>query len=250
MASIYFASDVHLKPSTRDREKNLTRWLDEVIPDMEALYLVGDVFDFWFDYKTVIPRGYVQLLSKLTEIRNRGIPIYFFTGNHDMWMFDYFTTELGIPIYHEPIELLAQGKKIWIGHGDGLGPGDHGYKFIKRVFKNRTAQFLFRWLHPDLGTGLASYFSSKSREAQDAVEHFLGPEKEWLIQYVEEMSLRSDFDYYIFGHRHLPIFYKLQNGRSHYVNLGDWITFRSYGRLHNGTLELLFYENEHGKIYP
>jgi len=155
MKKVYFASDFHLgidaRLSSREREKQLVRWLEQIRKDAYSIYLVGDVFDFWFEYKTVVPKGYVRLLGKLAELRDEGIPIYFFTGNHDMWMFSYFEEELGIPIYREPIVREIMGKTFFIGHGDGLGPGDHGYKFIKRVFANPVCQWLFERLHPKIG---------------------------------------------------------------------------------------------------
>lgn len=252
MSAVYFASDFHLgtpaKLDSLSREKLLVNWLDSCKADMAALYLVGDVFDFWFDYKKVVPRGFIRILGKLAELKDSGIPIYYFTGNHDLWMFDYLQKELDIPIYHEPIEVLIQGKKILIGHGDGLGPGDHGYKMIKKVFANKAAQYLFRWIHPDLGIAMANFFSSKSREAQDAVQEFLGPDKEWLIQYAESQVLTKDYDYLIFGHRHLPIDYKLKNGKSHYINLGDWLNFQSYAVIKEGELSLKFYMNPNASI--
>lgn len=253
MGSIYFASDFHLKATSAEsavREERICRWIKSVANNMDALYLVGDVFDFWFDYKTVIPKGYTRLLSCLFELRQSNIPVYFFTGNHDLWMHDYFSKEFGIPIFHHPEILELQGKKIFLGHGDGLGPGDHGYKFIKKIFTNPLAQTMYRWLHPDLGIGLANYFSSKSREAQDAVQHFLGADKEWLIQFCEEQLLTDSFDYFIFGHRHLPIHYQLSNQKSIYINLGDWMQFFSFGELTDGKVHLKFFENESGRIYP
>lgn len=235
---------------THQREKCIVQWMDEMKPDMKALYLVGDVFDFWFDYKKVVPRGFIRILGKLAELKDQGTEVYYFTGNHDLWMFDYLQKELNIPIYHAPIEIELQNKKFLIGHGDGLGPGDHGYKRLKKLFSSPVAQTLFRWIHPDLGIGLADYFSSKSREAQDTKQQFLGPEKEWLIQYAEMKLLEQQYDYFVFGHRHLPIDYTLQNGKSRYVNLGDWLQFQSYAVLSDGNLQVRFYKNEHGKIFP
>lgn len=253
MNTIYFASDFHLgSPGRLDsvsREKLIIAWLDEVKSDMKALYLLGDVFDFWFDYKKVVPRGFIRILGKLAELKDRGVEIYYFTGNHDLWMFDYLQKELEIPIYHDPIEITIQNKNLLIGHGDGLGPGDHGYKRLKKLFSNPMAQKLFRWIHPDVGIGLANYFSSKSRESQDAVQDFLGADKEWLIQYSEKKVKQKEYDYLIFGHRHLPIDYTLSNGKSRYINLGDWLQFQSYATLIDGELKLRFYKNEHGKIY-
>lgn len=224
--------------------------MTDMKPSMKSLYLVGDVFDFWFDYKKVVPRGFIRILGKLAELKDAGVDIHYFTGNHDLWMFDYLTKELDIPIYHEPIEVELQNKKMLIGHGDGLGPGDHGYKRLKKIFSNPYAQKIFQWIHPDWGIGLADYFSSKSREAQEAIQHFLGPDQEWLIQYAEKKILNRSFDYLVFGHRHLPIEYTLGNGHSKYINLGDWLEFQSYAALVNGELTLQFYKNENGKVYP
>lgn len=254
MDTIYFASDFHLgspgRLETQLREKLIIQWLDEVKSDMKALYLVGDIFDFWFDYKKVVPRGYIRILGKLAELKDLGIDIFYFTGNHDLWMFDYLQKELDIPIYRNPIEIQLQEKKFLIGHGDGLGPGDSGYKRLKKIFSNPLAQNMFRWIHPDIGIGLADYFSSKSREAQDAVQEFLGPDKEWLIQYAEKIRSEKHIDYFVFGHRHLPIDYTLLDGKSRYINLGDWLTFQSYAKLKNGKLQICFYKNENGQIFP
>jgi UDP-2,3-diacylglucosamine hydrolase len=230
---IYFASDFHLGvPDYKKsliREKIIIQWLDIIKIDAEELYLLGDVFDFWFEYKTVVPRGYVRLLGKLAEISDAGIPIYYFTGNHDMWTFDYLEKELNIKIYREPIEKEYNGKKFFIGHGDGLGPGDHGYKFIKKVFASPVSQWLFARLHPNFGIGIAEYFSKKSRIATGiSDEKFLGEEKEWLIIHSKELLEKKYYDYLIFGHRHLPLDIKI-NGSSRYINLGDWIKYFSYG---------------------
>ncbi len=248
LSKIYFASDFHLGApgllSSREREKTIVRWLDQISGDASQLYLVGDVFDFWFDYKKVVPRGYTRLLGKLAELRDKGIEIIFFTGNHDLWMKDYFSVELDIPILHEPITQTLGGKLFYIGHGDGLGPGDHGYKRLKKLFRNPLAQFAFRWIHPDIGIGLADFFSKKSRQAQAPVQQFLGTDREWLISFVEKEYTQTPADYFIFGHRHLPIDYTLSNGRSRYVNLGDWLSFQSYAEFDGIELKLKFYEKD------
>jgi UDP-2,3-diacylglucosamine hydrolase len=231
MKKTYFASDFHLgvdgRHSSRQREQILVRWLETIRQDAEAIYLVGDLFDFWFEYRTVVPKGHVRLLGKLAELRDRGIPIYFFTGNHDMWIFRYFEEELDIPTYRKPVVREIGGKKFMIGHGDGLGPGDHGYKFLKRVFANPFCQWLFERLHPNLGISIARFWSGKSRAGQ-AEEQFLGEEKEWLIQYANEVLEKEYFDYFIFGHRHLPIDHTLKNGKSRYINLGEWLYQYTY----------------------
>ncbi len=229
---IYFLSDFHLGAPNRAasllREKRIIQFLGEIKNDAAAIFIVGDLFDFWYEYRTVVPKGFVRILGKLAEITDAGIPVYFFTGNHDMWMKGYFEEELNIPVYHEPKTFEWNGKKFLVGHGDGLGPGDHGYKFIKKIFRNRFCQWLFGILPPAFGVGLANYFSRKSRAVTGQTdENFLGEDKEWLISYCKEVLQKSYFDYLIFGHRHLPIDFTLQNG-SRYINLGDWISYCTY----------------------
>ena len=207
---IYFASDFHLGVPTYEksfeREKRIVRWLDEVKQDAQEIYLMGDMFDFWFEYKQVVPKGFVRLLGKIAEITDSGIPVTFFTGNHDMWMFDYFPKELGVSLYREPIVREYNGKTFFLGHGDGLGPGDKGYKFIKKVFANPLCQWLFARLHPNFAMGMAHYWSKKSRLANGiSDEKFTGEENEWLIVYAKEVLKKKHYDYFIFGHRHLPL---------------------------------------------
>ncbi len=244
---IYFASDFHLGAPTweasRERELKILRWLDSVAPTMQELFLVGDIFDFWYEYKSVIPKGYIQFLGKLAELRRAGIPIHFFTGNHDMWMFDYFTQELQIPIYQNSIQIERNGKQFFIGHGDGLGPADYGYKRLKWIFRNPLCQWLFGWLHPDIGTRLASYLSRRSRAAQVEPERFLGNDREWLVQYANrKLDLLPQTDYFVFGHRHLPLDVELKNGSSRYVNLGDWLSFFSYAVFDGEELHLKYFD--------
>ena len=229
---LFFASDFHLgAPNAQEskiREQKIIRWLDQIADEAAAIMLVGDIFDFWFEYGQVIPKGFIPFISKISQLRDRGIPILFFTGNHDLWMKDYFTTELGIPVYSHPIELSVAGKKFLVGHGDGLGPGDHTYKLLKKVFTNPFAQWLFKWLHPDLGIGLAKAWSGHSRISNTAKNenHFLG-EDEWLWQYCKEVENRFHHDYYVFGHRHLPL--ELVVGDSSmYYNLGEWVSQFTY----------------------
>ena len=242
---IYFASDFHLGvpdyESSLVREKHIVKWLDEIKSDAEEIYLLGDVFDFWFEYKTVVPRGYVRLLGKIAELTDKGIIVHYFTGNHDMWTFDYLSKELNVKVYREPIEKEYNGKIFYIGHGDGLGPGDHGYKFIKKVFSSKISQWMFARLHPNAGIGIAEYFSKKSRVATGVSdEKFLGEEKEWLIIHSKEILAKKHFDYLIFGHRHLPLDLPI-NGKSRYINLGDWIRYFSYGVFDGKEFELKYY---------
>lgn len=243
---IYFASDFHLGVPTYekslDREKRIVRWLDQIKHDCGELYLLGDVFDFWFEYKKAVPRGYVRLLGKLAELTDAGIPVHYFTGNHDMWVFDYLPHELNLKIYREPIEATYGGKSFYIGHGDGLGPGDHGYKFIKKVFASKVCQWLFARLHPNLGISIADYWSRKSRIATGTVdEKFLGEEKEWLIIHSKELLEKKHYDYLIFGHRHLPLDIKLDD-KSRYLNLGEWIRYNSYAVFDGKELKLEYFE--------
>lgn len=243
---IYFGSDSHLGAPTPEqslpREKKLVRWLDEIKKDAEVIFLLGDLFDFWHEYKRVVPKGFVRVLGKLAEITDSGIPIYFFVGNHDLWMNDYFETELNIPVFYEPQVFDINGKQFFIGHGDGLGPGDKGYKRMKKVFTNPFSQWLFRWLHPDLGVKLAQHLSVKNKlisGEEDA--KFLGEDKEWLVQYAKRKLEADHYDYFVFGHRHLPLEIRL-NKTSTYYNLGDWIKYFTYGTYDGESFKLLEYK--------
>lgn len=242
---IYFASDFHLgipdKITSRQREQLLCRWLDMIRVDAERLYLVGDLFDVWFEYRNVIPKGYTRFLGKLAELSDEGLRIEAFTGNHDLWMRGYFEEELNIPVHHGPLEFEANGKRFLVAHGDGLGPGDHGYKFLKRVLSNPMAQWLYRRLHPDTGVGVANYFSRKGPKHQGVAEKkFLGEDKEWLIMFCREKLKEQHYDYFIFGHRHLALTYHLEEN-SMYVNLGDWLTFNSYAVFDGSGLTLNYF---------
>jgi UDP-2,3-diacylglucosamine hydrolase len=230
---VYFASDNHLGAPTPEaslpREKKFVAWLDAAKKDAAAIFLLGDLFDFWMEYKTVVPRGFTRTLGKLAEISDAGIPIYFFVGNHDLWMNGYFEEELNIPVYHKPHEFMLNDKHFFIGHGDGLGPGDKGYKRMKKVFTNGFCKWLFRWLHPDLGVRLAQYLSVKNKLISgDEDTKFLGEDNEWLVQYCKRKESQKHRDYYIFGHRHLPLEINI-NDTSKYINLGDWISYYTYG---------------------
>jgi UDP-2,3-diacylglucosamine hydrolase len=241
LKNTYFISDIHLgfpnETNSKQREQLLLRWFNEIQQTADAVYIVGDLFDFWFEYKTTVPKGFTRILGKLAELVDNKIPVYFFTGNHDLWMFGYFENELGIPVYHEPIQKDINGKKFFIGHGDGLGPGDHGYKFLKKVFRNKLNQKLFNWLHPDIGIGLANYWSKKSRYANGVVEQYKGDENEWLLIFSKEQEAKEHHDFYVFGHRHLPLNIKLNN-TSCYINLGDWLTYNSYAVFDGNILQL------------
>ncbi|WP_417212915.1 UDP-2,3-diacylglucosamine diphosphatase [Bizionia sp.] len=239
---IYFASDNHLGAPTaeasRPREQKFVAWLEEIKHDAAAIFLMGDLFDFWFEYKTVVPKGFTRTLGKLAEITDAGIPIYFFVGNHDLWMDGYFEEELGISVYHKPQEYTFNNKTFLIGHGDGLGPGDTGYKRMKKIFTSRFGKWLFRWLHPDIGVRIAQYLSVKNKLISgDDDAKFLGEDNEWLVQYCKRKLETKHSDYFIFGHRHLPLEIDL-NENSKYVNLGDWIQYYTYGVFDGENLEL------------
>lgn len=242
---IYFASDNHLGAPTPKqsypREQKFVQWLDEVKKDAAAIFLLGDLFDFWFEYKTVVPKGFTRTLGKLAEITDSGIPVYYFVGNHDLWMNGYFEEELNIPVYHKPQEFIFNTTTFFIGHGDGLGPGDKGYKRMKKVFTNPVAKWFFRWLHPDLGVKLAQYLSVKNKLISgDEDVTFLGEDKEWLVQYCKRKLENKHRDYFVFGHRHLPMEIQL-NKKSRYTNLGDWIGHYTYAVFDGEDLKLLHY---------
>lgn len=231
--NIYFASDNHLgAPSieaSKPREKKFVSWLDEIKEDAAAIFLIGDLFDFWFEYKTVIPKGFTRTLGKLAELSDSGIPIYYFVGNHDLWMNGYFQEELNIPVYHKPEEFTFNDKLFYIGHGDGLGPGDKGYKRMKKVFTSPFFKWLFKWLHPDIGMRIAQYLSVKNKLISgDEDATFLGEDKEWLAIYSHKKLKEKHRDFFVFGHRHMPLEIKLNNTAT-YINLGDWISYYTYG---------------------
>ena len=251
---IYFASDFHLgypdHQTSLARERKVVAWLDSIKSDAQVVFLVGDIFDFWFEYKNVVPKGFVRLLGKLAELSDSGIEIIVFAGNHDIWMFDYFTKELGIKVYREfqeyevrvestekrlenknstlameDTELYSLNVKLstfYIVHGDGLGPGDFGYKYLKKVFESKLSQWAFGWIHPHAGMTLATWWSG-SRKDEERINRelqFRG-ENEWLWSFAKEQEAIKHHDFYIFGHRHLLLDLPV-NENSRYVNLGQW----------------------------
>lgn len=242
---IYFASDQHFGAPTVEkskiREQKFVNWLDSIKNDAEVIFLLGDLFDFWFEYKKVVPKGFVRVLGKLAELKDSGIQIHFFVGNHDLWMRDYFENELNIPVYHNPKEFLFNNKTFLIGHGDGLGPGDKGYKRMKKVFTNPISKWFYRWLHPDIGMRLAQYLSVKNKliSGEEDVK-FLGEENEWLVQYCKKKLTNKHYDYFVFGHRHLPLEIAISEN-SNYINTGDWITYFTYGEFNGEQMMLKSY---------
>lgn len=242
---LYFASDFHLGAggylASREREDRIVRWLDMIKADAAEVYLMGDVFDFWFEYKSVVPRGYIRFLGKLAQLADAGIKLYFFKGNHDMWMFNYFEKELGAIIITNELEMERNGKKFYLHHGDGLGPGDKKYKFLKKIFRSRLCQWLFARLHPNFGVGIANYWSNHSRIAGGKNIERVNTEQEWLVIHSRELLKTNFYNYLIFGHRHLPLDIQL-NEVSRYINLGEWVNYNSYAVFDGEQLTLHHFE--------
>lgn len=239
---IYFASDFHLgvpdPAASLARERRIVAWLDAIKHDAHSIYLLGDIFDFWFEYKHTIPKGFIRLQGKIAELRDAGIPITFFTGNHDMWMFDYFPKELGIPIYRHPQRLQVGTQTLLIGHGDGLGPGDRTYKMLKKIFNSSVCQWLFARIHPNLGISIANLWSRQSRISNTAGdESFKGEQSEYLWVYCTEREKTEHHDFYIFGHRHLPLDLKIGTS-SRYINIGEWVHYNTYAVYDGQQVEL------------
>jgi UDP-2,3-diacylglucosamine hydrolase len=243
---IYFASDFHLGvpnyEKSRERENKIVSWLEMAEKDASEIFLVGDLFDFWFEYKYTIPKGFTRFLGKLASISDKGIPVHVFTGNHDMWMYDYLEKEIGVLIHRKPITRFFSGKQFLIGHGDGLGPGDHKYKFLKKFFASKLCQWLFARIHPNFAFAMANYFSKSSRASSGKKDEvFNGEENEWLLIYCKEYVLKEKIDYFIFGHRHLPLELKV-NDHSTYINLGEWLNYSTYAVFENEKIFLKTFE--------
>ncbi|HEX3009308.1 MAG TPA: UDP-2,3-diacylglucosamine diphosphatase [Bacteroidales bacterium] len=243
---VYFASDVHLGLFPREksdiREKHFVQWLDEAKKDAAAIFLVGDIFDFWYEYKKVVPRGFIRFLGKLAEITDSGIPVHYFAGNHDIWVNDYLIKEAGVILHLDPYITSINGKTFYIAHGDGLGPGDYSYKILRRIFTNPVMQFLFSRIHPNLAFGFGHWWSKQSRYSKGLFEEFLGTDKEFLILYAQELLKKKPVDYFIFGHRHIPM--EIEIGNSRLINLGEWISAYTYGSFDGEKFNLLSYKND------
>lgn len=242
---IFFASDFHLgapnKESSRERERKIVRWLDMVSNDAAAIFLMGDLFDFWFEYKYAVPKGGIRLQGKLAELSDGGLPLTIFTGNHDMWMKNYFPEELGIPVYRDPKSIEIGNKRFHLAHGDGLGPGDQRYKLMKRVFQSPFSHWLYGWLHPDIGIRLAHMWSNQSRASNKGKDDIFLGEDEWLLAYCRYIENLEHHDYYVFGHRHLPLDLEVTEN-SRYVNLGEWINHYTYGEFDGQSMALKIFE--------
>ena len=243
---IYFASDLHLgipdHASSLEREKRFVRFLDSIKHDAAEIYLVGDLFDFWFEFDKVVPKGFTRLLGKLAELCDAGIPLYIFHGNHDLWQFGYLEKELGCTVYAKPIVREFNGKKFYIAHGDGIGPGQKWFKFILGIYRNYFFQRLFAFFHPSIGITTANWFSNRSK--QNSFEHnteYFGDDKEYHLLFAKEYLKQEKIDYFILGHRHLPMDKIV--GDAHVINLGDWMTYNTYVVFDGEKLELKKYED-------
>lgn len=245
---IYFASDFHLGVPTYEkslaREKRIIKWLESIEHDAQEIFLLGDVFDFWFEYKNAIPKGFVRILGKIASLTDNGIKVHWFLGNHDMWIFDYIPKELGVELHSSEIECTFNGKLFFIGHGDGLGPGDNGYKFIKKVFRAKFFQWCFARLHPNFGIGMANFWSRSSRKKTgDADAVFYGEDKEMLIQFCKDKVKEKEYDFFMFGHRHYPMDIKITES-SRYINTGDWFKKDTYAVFDGEKMELLEFKSQ------
>lgn len=242
---IYFASDIHLGLPSHEkslpREKLFVQWLDMAKQDAKEIYLVGDIFDFWYEYRKVIPKGFTRFLGKIAEIADSGIPVHFFTGNHDVWMFDYFPKELGVTVHRAPIVKEFDGKQFLIAHGDGLGKGDRGYKLLKWIFTNRVLQWMFSRLHPNLALWFGNKWSVSSRYSKNITHKFRG-EDELITKFSRQTLQQGKHNYFVFGHWHTPVIYKLED-ESNLVLLGDWIENNTYGVWDGANFSLLRYLN-------
>jgi UDP-2,3-diacylglucosamine hydrolase len=228
------------------REKSIVDWLEYCAPNADVIYLMGDIFDFWFEYKKVVPRGFVRFLGTLAKITDNGTKVIMFPGNHDLWLSEYLVKECGVELITKEFVVEHHGKRFFLHHGDGLGPGDHSYKFLKKIFLARFARFLFRWLHPDIGVAMAHRFSKKSRLAQNPKEdNYLGNQQEYLTQFAlshAQGNVENPIDYYIFGHRHLVLNVHIAP-KSRYINLGEWLHGSQYAVFDGQTLDLLNWPN-------
>jgi len=228
---IYFASDLHLMmapdEASRRREQDFVQWLDRIKNDAVAIFLLGDMFDFWFEYRYVIPRGFVRFFGKLAELTESGIPIHFFVGNHDLWMHDYLNIEMNIQIYHQPAEFEINGKLFLIGHGDDIGPENYTDRVHNFIFRNRLLRVLYGSLHPRWGISLGRNWSINNRKRNGLITPYKGLEREFIFQYAEKTLAVKHYDFFVFAHRHLAMDIRL-NENSRYVNIGEWLETQTY----------------------
>lgn len=232
----YFASDMHLgllpAQESREREKLLIGWLRRVAADAEAIFLVGDLFDFWYEYRRVVPKGFTRLLGTLSELTDRGVEIHFFTGNHDMWAYGYLQTECGVHVHDKPLETLLYGKRFFITHGDDITAREHGFptRLMNRTFRSPAVRWLFsHLLHPDTALRFGYGWSSHSRKLKAVTHRFLA-EEEPMVRFARRYCAHEPVDYFVFGHNHCAEIYPLGNG-STAVFLGEWIEHPTYAVL-------------------
>lgn len=237
--NVYFASDFHLEntPESRVREEEIVRWLDGISDHVQHLFLLGDIFDFWFEYKDVVPRGYYSFFAKLAELKKKNVEFYYFTGNHDMWVKDYFAKEFGMRIFRQPTPFIINGKRCLIGHGDGLDKRDKGYLLIKRIFNCRFNIALYGALPPRWAFAIARACSHKSRQSNSSKKKKLNENEASVMNYIHEYLQHSPADYFIFGHRHRPLEIPV-NDTATYYNTGDWLFHKSYLKWTEGGIEL------------
>jgi UDP-2,3-diacylglucosamine hydrolase len=243
----YFFSDVHLGLASpeveKQKENRLLGFLNAILPTSDHLFILGDLFDFWFEYATVIPKGFHRTLAALQSFTDRGVAVHYLAGNHDFWMGDFFQKELGVDLHFDPFEVTVGGKRIYFHHGDGLAKNDTGYKLIKPVLRNKLNIRLYRWLHPDIGVRLARGSSRSSRQ-YSSNKHY--GEEEGMIESARQ-HIQHGADIVMMGHRHKPRVMILDGGT--YVNLGDWITYNTYAELVDGMLQLKVWDENGGHIY-
>jgi len=242
--NIYFVSDLHLglypASRSREREKLFVQWLTENSDSIGELYLLGDIFDFWWEYKKVVPRGFTRFLGAMSGLTDRGIAVHFFTGNHDLWVTDYLQNECGITVHRRPFKTIIGGKKFFIAHGDGVGKGDYGYKLLRMLFHSRPLQWLYSRIHPNLAVAIGHFWAKHSRYSKGFAGEFKGESREHQICFAREILKNEHFDYFVFGHRHIPLCLPL-NDTSVFVNTGDWLTNFSYGCFDGTMLEVKKY---------
>ena len=242
---IYFISDIHLGApalkNNRERELAFVDWLNQIKEDASHLFLMGDIFDFWFEYKTVVPRGFTRTLGKIAEIADSGVEVHLFTGNHDGWIFDYLPSELGVILHRNEFKTELGGKKFYLAHGDGLDKTDKGYLLLKKMFTSKTLQWLFARIHPNFAISLGRHWSKHSRISKGITgEGFKGINNEGMYIFAQSILHNETFDYFIFGHRHVMIDSPIGEN-SRYINLGDWIHHFSYGVFDGNDFELKQY---------
>ena len=245
---VYFVSDLHLGSDAledpKTTEKRFVRWLDTIRDEARAVYLLGDIFDFWFEYKKTVPRGFTRFLGKIAEMQDAGTEVHFFTGNHDIWMFDYFQQELGIQVHTDPLRTTIHGKVFYLAHGDGMGDDSRSFRFIRWIFHNRICQFLFARVPSRWGIGFGHWWSRSRKAALTCLASYKGEKNEHLVlyskKYIEE---HPDTDYLIFGHRHILLDLML-NRKARMLIIGDWMQYFSYAVFDGKELNLEQYDTD------